>query len=132
MLKPRKTLFGALALATLFVTTLVPAAETVREFRGSRSTTTAEFEVQGPWILDWRTVTDYPGQMAVDISLIDARTGAFEGAVLKTKWPGNGVRLFEAGGKFQFKIIANLAGWNLKVQQISHEEAKQYTPRGSQ
>jgi hypothetical protein len=49
--------------------------------------------------------------------------------VLKTKWPGNGVRLFEEGGTFQFKIISNLAGWNLKVQQISREEAKQYTPR---
>jgi hypothetical protein len=122
-----------LTLATLVAALLSPvlagAAETVREFRGSRSTTTTEFEVQGPWILDWRIVTDYPGQMAVDISLVEARSGAFQGSVLKTKWPGNGVRLFEEGGTFQFKIISNLAGWNLKVQQISREEAKQYTPR---
>ncbi|NND43995.1 MAG: hypothetical protein HKN58_01635 [Xanthomonadales bacterium] len=105
------------------------AAETVREFRGSRSTTTVEFEVRAPWILDWRTITDYPGQMAVDISLVDARTGAFEGSVLKTKWPGNGVRLFEQGGRYQFKIVSNLAEWRLKVQQITREEAEQYTPR---
>lgn len=129
MLKSRKILFGALALAALFATTLVPAAEAVREFRGSRSTTTAEFEVRGPWILDWRTITDYPGQMGVDISLVDARTGAFEGSVLKTKWPGNGVRLFEQSGHFQFKVVSNLAEWTLKVEQITREEAEQYTPR---
>ena len=120
----------------ILATTLVILAQTsafvgevVREFRGSYSTTTADFEVRAPWILDWRIVTDYPGQMAVDISLVEARSGAFQGSVLKTKWPGNGVRLFEEGGTFQFKIISNLAGWNLKVQQISREEAKQYTPR---
>lgn len=129
MLNPSRVLLPALALAGLFTTMLAVAAEPVREFRGARSTTTAEFEVQGPWILDWRTVTDYPGQMAVDISLVDARTGAFEGSVLKTKWPGNGVRLFEQGGRFQFKVVSNLAEWVLKVEQITRQEAEQYTPR---
>ncbi|MBT8063223.1 MAG: hypothetical protein KJO85_11110 [Gammaproteobacteria bacterium] len=105
------------------------AGELVREFNGSRSTDTVEFEVRAPWILDWRMVTDYPGQMAVDISLVDARTGAFEGSVLKTKWPGNGVRLFHNSGRFQFKVISNLANWTLKVEQLTPEEAEQYTPR---
>lgn len=105
------------------------SSELVREFSGSRSTDTVEFEVRAPWILDWRMVTDYPGQMAVDISLVDARTGAFEGAVLKTKWPGNGVRLFNNSGRFQFKVISNLANWTLKVEQLTSEEAQQYTPR---
>lgn len=129
MLNLRRSLSMALLLTGLIATTLAAAAETVREFRGSRSTTTAEFEVQGPWILDWRTITDYPGQMGVDISLLDARTGAFEGAVLKTKWPGNGIRLFEQGGRFQFKVVSNLAEWTLKVEQITRQEAEQYTPR---
>lgn len=106
-----------------------PAAERVKEFRGSRSTDTVEFDVKAPWILDWRVVTDYPGQMAVDISLVDARTGAFEGSVLKTKWPGNGVRLFDQSGRFQFKVISNLSEWTLKVEQLTREEAEQYTPR---
>ncbi|NNE05199.1 MAG: hypothetical protein HKN15_05685 [Xanthomonadales bacterium] len=105
------------------------AGELVREFNGSRSTDTVEFEVRAPWILDWRMVTDYPGQMAVDISLVDARTGAFEGSVLKTKWSGNGVRLFHNSGRFQFKVISNLANWTLKVEQLTPEEAEQYTPR---
>jgi hypothetical protein len=105
------------------------AGEVVREFRGSYSTTTADFEVRAPWILDWRIVTDYPGQMGLDISLVDAQTGAFEGSVLKTQWPGNGVRLFEEGGRFQFKVVSNLSDWTLKVEQLSRAEAEQHTPR---
>ena len=105
------------------------AAEQIKEFRGSRNTDTLEFDVKAPWILDWRVVTDYPGQMAVDISLVDPRTGAFEGSVLKTKWPGNGVRLFQESGKFQFKVISNLSEWTLKVIQLTRAEAEQYTPR---
>lgn len=105
------------------------AGELVREFRGSHSTTTAEFEVRAPWILDWRIATDYPGQMGLDISLVNAQTGAFEGSVLKTQWPGNGVRLFEQGGRYQFKVVSNLSDWTLKVEQITRQEAEQYTPR---
>jgi len=115
--------------AALLATELAYSAELVREFRGSRSTQTLEFEVRAPWILDWRMVTDFPGQMAVDVSLVEAGTGAFQGSVLKTKWPGNGVRLFNQGGKFQFKIMSNLAEWTLKVEQLTSEEAEQYTPR---
>lgn len=104
-------------------------SELVREFNGSRTTETLEFEVKGPWILDWRLGTEFPGQMGVDITLVRAGTGAYEGAVLKTKWPGNGVRLFETSGKFQFKIVSHLANWTLKVEQLTREEAKLYTPR---
>ena len=115
----------------LLISGLADAADLVREFRGSRSTTTVEFEVRAPWILDWRTVTDFPGQMAVDISLVTAGTGAFQGSVLKTKWPGNGVRLFETSGKYQFKIVSNLAEWTLKVEQLTRKEAEQYAPKGA-
>ncbi len=119
----------AVSISVLLISEIAPAKELVREFQGSRSTTTVEFEVRAPWILDWRIYTDYPGQIGVDISLIDARTGAFQGSVLKTKWPGNGVRLFRESGKYQFKVVSNLARWTLKVEQLTREEAEQYTPR---
>jgi hypothetical protein len=108
---------------------LAIAKEPVREFRGSHTTETLEFEVNAPWLLDWRLGTDYPGQMGVDITLIEAGTGAYQGNVLKTKWPGNGVRLFNESGKYQFKIVSHLANWTLKVEQLTPEEAEQYTPR---
>lgn len=125
-IKISRTLF---AFCLVFASFQLVAAERIKEFRGSRNTDTLEFEVRAPWILDWRVVTDYPGQMAVDISLVEARTGAYQGSVLKTKWPGNGVRLFQESGKFQFKVISNLSEWTLKVEQLTREEAEQYTPR---
>ncbi|MFT5372191.1 MAG: hypothetical protein ACI8ZT_002476 [Bacteroidia bacterium] len=105
------------------------AKELVREFKGSRSTTTLEFEVLAPWILDWRIKTDYPAQMGIDISLVESKTGAFQGSVLKTRWPGNGVRLFQESGKFQFKVVSNISEWTLKVEQLTRKEAEEYTPR---
>ena len=32
----------------------VSAEELVREFSGSRTTQTAEFEMKAPWLIDWR------------------------------------------------------------------------------
>ena len=105
------------------------SAELIKEFKGSHSKETLEFEVKSPWILDWRMSTEYPGQMGVEIWLVEAGSGAFQGSVLKTKWPGNGVRLFEEGGKYQFKIVSHLANWTLKIKQLTREEAKLYTPK---
>ena len=119
----------SLIFAILLISEIAAAEELVREFRGNRSTHTAEFEVRAPWLLDWRISTDYPGQIGIEISLLESGTGAFQGSVLKTKWPGNGVRLFQEGGKFQFNVISNLAEWTLKVKQLTREEAKLYTPR---
>ena len=119
-----------IALAALLAAEVVSAGDLVREFRGSRSATTVEFEVRAPWILDWRTATDFPGQMAVEITLVEAGTGTHQGLVLETKWPGNGVRLFDEGGKYQFKVLSNLARWTLKIEQLTRAEAEQYTPKG--
>ena len=105
------------------------ARELIREFRGSRSTTTAEFKVRAPWILDWRVRGDYTGTMGVEVSLVEAGTGVHQGSVLRTKWQGNGVRLFDQSGTFQFKVISNLAEWTLKVEQLTRAEAQEYTPK---
>ena len=127
-MKSRRIIFFLFALLLASLES-VQAKEVVREFRGSRTTDTLEFEVRSPWLLDWRMATEYPGQMGVEITLIQAGTGAFQGSVLKTKWPGNGVRLFQEGGKFQFKVVSHLADWSLKVEQLTRQEAEQYTPR---
>ena len=118
-----------LLIASIIAATGVQGKELVRKFTGSRSTETAEFEVQAPWLLDWRVNGDYPQMLAVEVSLIDARTGQHAGYVLKTKYKGNGVRLFEEGGRYRMKVDATMANWILKVEQLSREEAEQYTPR---
>ena len=108
----------------------VTSAELVGRFTGSGSGETAEFEVRAPWLLDWRVNGDFPQMLAIEVSLIEARSGTHAGYVLKTKQRGNGVRLFQEGGLFRLKVDATLADWILKVEQLSRDEAEQYTPRG--
>jgi hypothetical protein len=117
---------AALALCALAVP--AQASELVREFSGDRSTQTAEFEVTAPWLIDWRVNSDFPGSMGISVALVNA-SGAYEGRVIKTKAPGNGVRLMQESGRFSFNIDATLAYWTLKVEQLTPEEAKLYTPK---
>ena len=90
--------------------------------------TTAEFEVRAPWILDWRVNSDYQGSLAIEIALVDATTGFHSGLILQTKRPGNGVRMFNRSGKFRFRVSSTLARWNLKVEQLTRAEAEEYEP----
>jgi len=101
----------------------------VREFSGSSSANTAEFEVRDPWLMDWRVTGEFIQQMGIDVSLVNAKTGASEGTVLKVKWAGNGVRLFNQSGRFYFRVNSTMANWTLKVEQLSQEEADLYKPK---
>jgi len=124
-----KRLFSLLILVA-FITTATTAhgKELVQKFTGSRSTETVEFEVRAPWLLDWWVNGEYPQAVGLEVSLIDARTGKHAGYLLKTKRPGNGLRLFDQSGTFRLKVDATMANWILKVEQLTREEAEQYTP----
>ncbi len=125
----RTTLTLAVAALALLLASAASSRSLVREFSGNKSATTAEFRVDGPWLLDWRLDSDYEHMVALDISLIDARTGEHMGRVLHTKYKGNGVKLFDEGGVYRLRISATLARWRIKIQQITPEEAVLYTPR---
>ncbi|GMR17060.1 MAG: hypothetical protein BMS9Abin32_114 [Gammaproteobacteria bacterium] len=105
--------------------------DVVREFAGNGNTTTAAFEVRAPWLLDWRVNGEYTSLMGFEIDLIDARTGLHAGQVLRTKRKGNGVKLFSESGRYRLRITSSLAKWQIKIEEISREEAKSYTPRGN-
>ncbi len=122
-------LFSILVLAAFITTaTSTHGKELVRKFTGSRSTETAEFKVQAPWLLDWWVNSEYPQALGLEVSLIDARTGQHAGYLLKTKHPGNGLRLFDQSGRYRLKVDATMANWILKVEQLTRKEAEQYTP----
>ncbi len=105
------------------------AEQLVREFSGSRSMDTPEFEVEAPWLIDWRVNSNYPSSMGIAVSLAYGGTDAYAGKVFKTKKPGNGLRLMEESGRFRFKVDATIADWTLKVIQLTPEEADQYQPK---
>ena len=101
----------------------------VREFSGSQSTTTSEFEVKAPWILDWRINSNYRENMGLEISLVDAKTGFMVGRIFKTKYAGNGIKLFNESGRYRLRISSSFTNWNFKVSQISPSEAELYSPK---
>lgn len=127
MTRTMKSLAAA-ALLTLFVGS-VHSAQLVREFRGTDNGVTPAFTVEAPWILDWRLDGDYDQLVALDVSLVEAKTGRHIGQVVHTKRKGNGVRLFKQGGTYQLRVSGSLARWTLKVQQLTPEEAELFTPR---
>lgn len=119
-------------LAVLLVFALpadILAAERVTEFRGSGNTTTSIFRVESPWVLDWRLDGDYNQLVALEVTLVEARTGKHVGRVLHTKRKGNGVKLFRSSGLYQLRISSTLARWTIKIDQLTDAEAEAYTPK---
>ena len=119
----------AILLVSIALSGPLSAEQLVREFSGSRTTQTAEFEVEAPWLIDWRVNSDFKDSMGLAVVLLNAPTGTHAGTVMKTKYPGNGLRLMEEGGRFSFKVDAVMSYWTIKVIQLTPEEAKLYTPK---
>jgi len=122
--------YGLAAVAALLLQVATSnAAELVREFTGTGTTTTAEFEVDAPWILDWRVNSDYQNAMAVEISLIDGKTGFLVGRIVQTKRPGDGVRLFHEGGSYRVRVSTTLSRWTVRIEELTKEEVELYEPK---
>lgn len=103
--------------------------ELIADFQGSGNTTTAEFTVEGPWILDWRINSDYNKMISFDLDLVDGTTGILIGNIKSAKSLGNGVRLFNSGGKYRFRVNGSFVRWYLKIKQLTPAEAELYKPR---
>ncbi|MGI9222123.1 MAG: hypothetical protein ACR2QS_13925 [Woeseiaceae bacterium] len=119
--------------ASMLLVSSASAGDLVREFQGTGNTLTPAFTVESPWILDWRLDSDYEMKIALDIVLIDARTGKFIGGVKSgsrnnVTYRSNGVRLFHTSGRYQLRISSSLARWRIKIEQLTEEEAELYTP----
>lgn len=111
---------------------IVVAEELIVEFKGTGNRTTATFEAQGPWILDWRINSDYNKMISFDLDLLNGATGVLEGNILRLKaleYGRNGVRMFNKSGKFRFRMNGSFVNWHFKVKQLTKAEAELYTPR---
>ena len=120
---------AAILLVLCCMGTAVQSQGVVAEFSGSNNTTTREFQVQAPWIMNWRVTGNYTNSVGFELMLLDGKTRAHKGVILRLRRTGNGVKLFNESGTFRFRISSGLTNWNLKVEEISEEEAKLYTPR---
>ena len=133
---PTFDVFGIMkriAILFLLIGLLLPlnavAERLVREFSGSRTTQTAEFEVEAPWLIDWRVNSNYEESMGLAIVLLNEPSRTHAGTVMKTKYRGDGLRLMNESGRFSFKVDSVLADWTIKVIQLTPAEAERYTPK---
>ena len=134
-----KKLHAAVLLLTAALATTsapVDSAELVRQFTGNGNGTTPVFTVESPWLLDWRLdgpdwQTDGRASRfsALEITLVNADNGRHVGRVKYTKSVGNGLRMFETSGRFQFKVSTTHARWTMRVEQLTREEAALYKPK---
>ena len=131
MIKHIKRIAAALILVVSCTT--ASGERLVAELNGSGNQTTATFTVTAPWILDWRINSEYERMVSFDLDLLDGNTGVLKGSVVIRKSLGrgleDGVRLFNQGGKFRFRVNGSLVQWYLKVKQLTPAEAELYTPR---
>lgn len=122
-------------LASIFLAVLIGASpavmaeKLVREFSGSRSLYTADFQASDPWLIDWSISSPNPRSMSISVTLIDAKTDSHAGRVLQTMREGDGLRLMSESGVFRFRIDAEETNWTVKVIQLNRDEAKLYTPK---
>ena len=125
-----RILVSSIFIATVFCfSTDASGKELIREFKGSSSKVTADFEIKAPWIVDWRVTGDYPGQMALDANLVNAKTGQHMGKIVTTKYVSNGVRLINESGTFRFQVNSSLLNWTLRAEQLTRAEAETYKPK---
>jgi len=111
---------------------LVPGAAgktLIQEFAGAQSANTAEFEVEGPWIVDWRVTSEYRTGTSIEVYLVKADSGVNAGLLLSTTGTGNGVKRFDDGGRYYLRVDSYLVHWTLKVEELTPEEAQRYTPK---
>lgn len=109
--------------------TVANGEELIAEFQGTGNKTTTEFAVNPPWILDWRINSDYNKMVSFDLDLIDGTTGVLIGNIKSAKQIGDGVSLFDKGGKYRFRINGSFVRWHLKVKELTPAEAELYTPK---
>ncbi len=99
------------------------AEQLVTEFKGVGDQVTEEFEISGPWLLDWHVTSDYAETLGIEVNLVDAVFLSYKGVVFVTRYPGSGTKLFYDSGRFRFKVLASMTNWRLRVSKITEEEA---------
>jgi hypothetical protein len=99
-------------------------SETIR-FSGDESSSPPEFTVDGPWLLDWSTRSEFPMLANFEMRLHDVSSGEFIGTVAQLEGTGRGLKLFEDAGTYQVSVVGNNVNWEIEISEVSQDEAGQ-------
>lgn len=88
------------------------------KFSGQNSGQTREFEVKGPWLLDFQVTSEFPELAATLIRLEDG-SGQTLGVVADFAGTGRGLKLFHESGTYRLRITGESSDWRIEISQIS-------------
>jgi len=113
--------------AIAYVLAVVPALDAIAEtslakFSGHNSGQTQEFEVKGPWLLDFEVTSEFPDLATTVIRLEDA-TDRTVGVVADFAGTGRGLKLFRESGTYRLSITGENADWQIEISEISEDWA---------
>jgi len=108
---------------TLFLSGSVIAADDIQRMTGKDSGNPAAFTVNGPWMMEWSTVSEFPKFATFEMRLQNESTGEFLGTVAEIKGTGHGTKLFTDTGTFKLSIIATSSEWDIRIREVSEERA---------
>ena len=99
-------------------------AETIR-FSGDDSSKPPAFTVDGPWLLDWSTRSEFPLLANFELRLHDSLSRKFIGTITQLEGTGRGLKLFEDAGTYQLVIVASNVNWDIEISEVSQVQAGQ-------
>lgn len=91
----------------------------VARFSGHGAQKTDEFEVKGPWLLDWQVNSEFPNLASTVVRLEDAATLETIGIVADFHGTGRGLKLFRESGTFRLEITGENVDWLVEIREIS-------------
>ena len=107
----------------LFWHAIPVVAQEIRRLTGQDSAIPAAFEVDGPWIMEWSTRSEFPKSASFEMRLRDAATGDHLGMITAIKGMGKGQKLFEEPGEYQLVIVATGSDWDILIRRVSEQQA---------
>jgi hypothetical protein len=111
------------AVGLMLFSAALAAAEDVERLTGKDSGRPPIFTVDGPWMMDWSTRSEFPLMASFEMRLYDGESGAYIGMVAEVKGTGSGLKLFEDGGTFQVVIVATSSEWDIRIKEVSSDQA---------
>jgi len=117
--------------------TMIACAEDLR-FSGDEGTDTAQFQMDGPWLLDWSArgkeamscdlkiwAKDSTKRVpcTFELRLVDAGTGKLLGNIAELVGEGHGYKLFEEPGNYRIQVLAQDIRWALRISPVSEATA---------
>ena len=114
--------FKMLALALLCLSAL-PEMANAERLTGSDSGRPPVVTLDGPWLMEWSTRSEYPLLASIEIRLYDADSDEYLGMVAELKGTGSGVKLFEKSGSYQFVIVGTFVDWDIRIEEVDDDRA---------